>query len=188
MGNNKIIKNPIFDNKKNEEAELKDGKKVWLSRSPCIKVVVLAVNKSSIFVIAEKRSKTVVDGPGLWVIPSGYLDWDETGWEAAVRELYEETGFYVPKYKSNLIFNNDKEPWLIRTDPGENRQNVALIYCLIYKFPERLPIDVEQHKDEEIEEAKWIPIDQLSLDGRIWGFDHDIRIKMAVEKFKDYLI
>ena len=182
-----MINRPIFNNRENEEAELKDGRKIWISRSPCVKVVVLAVNKSGIFVLAEKRSKTMIDGPGLWVVPSGYLDWDETAWEAAIRELYEETGFDVQNYENHLIFNNDKEPWIIISDPNENRQNVVLTYCLIYDFKKELPLDIENHKDSEIEKVKWIPVGQLISPERNWGFNHEIRIQMAVEKFKNYL-
>ena len=169
MKNNKIMSKPIFKNRKNEEAELKDGRKAWLSRSTAVIIVMLAVYKGQIFVIAEKRSKTMTDGPGLWSVPSGYLDWDETGWEAAVRELYEETGFYIPKYKGHLIFNNGEEPWFIRTDPGENRQNVVLSFCLIYDFAEGLPEEVEKYKDPEIEKVEWLLFKDMMKTGKDWG-------------------
>jgi len=179
---------PKFKNRGNEEVKLPDGRTVWLSRSPAVVAVVLAIHKDNIFVLAEKRSKTMMDAPGMWAVPSGYLDWDESGWDAVVRELYEETSFYVPKFESNLIFDNDKEPWFVRTDPGENRQNIALSYCLIYDFSKRLPTEIETYKDSEIEEIKWIPVEQVLTSGKQWSFNHDERIEMAVEKFQKYLI
>jgi len=179
---------PTFKNKGNEEVELPDGRKVWLSRANAVVAVVLGIHMDNIFVLAEKRSSTMMDAPGLWAVPSGYLDWDESGWEAVVRELYEETSFYVPKYENNLITDNDQQPFFVRSDPGENRQNIAMSYCLIYDFSKKLPKEVESYKDSEVDEIKWIPIEQIFGSKRKWAFNHDERIAMAVEKFEKYLI
>jgi len=179
---------PEFKNRGNEEVKLPDGRTVWLSRSSAVVAVVLGIHMDNIFVLAEKRSKTMMDAPGLWAVPSGYIDWDESGWEAVTRELYEETSFYLPKYENNLIFNNDEQPFFVRTDPGENRQNIALSYCLIYDFSKKLPREIEGFKDKEIEEIKWIPVEQVFTSGREWAFNHDERIEMAVEKFEKYLV
>lgn len=179
---------PVFKNKGNEEVKLPDGRTVWLSRSAAVVGVVLGIYKDNIFALTEIRSKTMMDAPGLMAIPSGYLDWDESGWEALCRELYEETGFDVRKYKGNLIFDNDEQPFFVRTDPGENRQNIAMSYVMIYDFSKGLPKEVETFKNSEIESVKWIPVERIFDNGNDWAFNHDKRIEMAVEKFQKYLI
>ena len=179
---------PKFKNRANAEHKLPNGKTVWESRSSAVVAVVLAIHKHNIFVLAEKRSQTMMDAPGLWAVPSGYIDWDESGWDAVVRELYEETHFYIPKFEHNLIFDNDIQPFFVRTDPEENRQNISLSYCLIYDFSVNLPKEVEIFKDKESDEIKWIPIEQVMNSGREWAFNHDERVEMAVEKFQKYLI
>lgn len=179
---------PVFKNRGNEEVKLPDGRTVWLSRSAAVVAVVLGIYKDNVFVLTETRSKTMMDAPGLLAIPSGYLDWDESGWDAVSRELFEETGFDVRKYKNLLIFDNDEQPFFVRTDPGENRQNVAMTYIMIYDFTKGLPKEVEQFQDSEVEEVKWMPIENVFAGNKRWAFNHDERVAMAVEKFQKYLI
>ena len=176
-----------FKNSQNECYDV-DGKQIWVSRSVAVCSTILIEVKDRVYVLAGQRGDNAADFKGKWNLICGYLDWDESGWDAVVRELYEETSFYVPKFESNLIFDNDKEPWFVRTDPGENRQNISLSYCLIYDFSKRLPTEIETYKDSEIEEIKWIPVEQVLTSGKQWSFNHDERIEMAVEKFQKYLI
>lgn len=179
---------PEFKNRQNTEHKLPNGKVVWESRSPTVVAVVLGIYSDNIFVLTEKRSMEMADAPGKIAIPSGYLDWDESGWEGISRELYEETSFDVRKYKNQLIFDNDQQPWFVNTDPKENRQNVSLSYIMIYDFSKGLPRDVEKFQDSEVDSVRWMPIENVLNSNKEWAFDHDIRIESAVEKFKDYLI
>ena len=180
---------PTFKNRGNEEVELKDGRKVWLSRSPAVVAVILAVEESTdrIFVLTEKRS-AIMDEPNKWAVVSGYMDWDETGMEAIVRETYEETSFYIPKFENQLRFDNDGDPFYVHTDPKTDaKQNVSLSYIFIYQF-DNIPRYVEQFKDKEISEVKWMEISEVFQGGKQWAFNHDERIEMAVEKFQGDLI
>lgn len=174
---------PKFNNSPNQCIHY-HGKDYWISRSAAVVGVVFAIHKDSIFVLAEQRSEKM-DAPNKWCVPCGYLDWDETGYEAIVRELYEELKFNVEKHKSHLIFNNEEQPFYVNTKPSENRQNVALTYCLIFDFEKELP---KLHKCDEVKDAKWIPLDRVqNKELYDWAFSHDERIEMAVNKFKEKL-
>jgi len=178
---------PEFKNRGNEEVELKDGRKVWLSRSNAIVGVILGIVNDNIYVLTEKRS-AIMDEPNKWALVSGYMDWDENGMEAIIRETYEETSFYIPQWKNRLVFDNDEQPFYVHTDPTTDaKQNVSLTYIFIYDF-ERIPREIEQFKDKEISEVKWMEISEVFQDGKEWAFHHDVRIEMAVEKFQKYLI
>jgi 8-oxo-dGTP pyrophosphatase MutT (NUDIX family) len=177
-----------FKNRGNTEHKLPDGKTIWESRSPAVVAVVLGIYKDNIFALTEKRSSTMQDEPGKLAIVSGYLDYDETGWEAVTREIYEETGFDVDKYKNQLIFDNDQQPWFVNTDPRENRQNVSLTYILIYDFSKGLPREVEKFQDSEIDSVRWMPVERVFDSRNDWAFNHQNRIMDAVEKFQKYLI
>ena len=73
----------------------------------------------------EKRSP-IMDQPGKWCVPCGYMDCDESGIEAVIREVFEETSFYIPDLKHRLKSDNKGQPFFINTDPSENRQNIAI--------------------------------------------------------------
>ena len=78
-----------------------------------------------------------MDEPLKWCNPCGYLDWNEMGYQAVNREIWEETGVDLSKLTNYLVTNNDEQPFFVQTHPSENRQNVALTYCLIYNFEGR---------------------------------------------------
>jgi 8-oxo-dGTP pyrophosphatase MutT (NUDIX family) len=120
------------------------------------------------------------DGPGKWVCPSGYLDYDEDGWDAMRRETYEETSFLFDDYKKYLIFDNDKEPFYTHTKPNENRQNILIWYCVIFDFSSiGLPKNIESYKNYEVDKVKWLPIEHIKK--YEWGFKHDERIRRAID-------
>ena len=179
--------NPIFKNRPNKEFFVKDDdgdRHIWESRAPAVVVVIFALSKSTMYVLAEKRSDTMVDAPGRWVLPSGYIDWDETGWDAVRREVYEETSFYIDKYKKYCVYYNDKEPFYVMTNPIENRQNISLNYYIVYDFKNKsIPKKIESYKYSEISKIKWIDYKDIHNPEYDWAFLHDERIEMALEKY-----
>jgi 8-oxo-dGTP pyrophosphatase MutT (NUDIX family) len=177
---------PEFKNRGNEEVELKDGRKVWLSRSPAAVLVVLGIYKDNIFVLIEKRSQTMTDAPGEYALISGYIDYNETSWEACVREAYEETGLNILQYKSLFINDDYSQPFFVNSDPQENRQNIALNHCIIIDFSKKLPKEIESYTNEEISEVKWLPIEYVQK--YKFAFKHKERIYQAIEKYQHMLI
>jgi 8-oxo-dGTP pyrophosphatase MutT (NUDIX family) len=179
---------PTFKSRPNILHKIK-GRDVWESRSTAVAAVILAMYKDNVFVMAEKRSQIMPDGPGLWSVPSGYINYDEDGWDALRREVYEETSFDIDSYKKYLVFNNDKDSFYTHTKPGENRQNIVIWYCIIYDFSGRdLPREIETYKDEESDKIEWIPIERVFNSTYKWAFKHDERIEQAIVKFEKYLI
>ena len=178
---------PVFKNRPNKVYNV-DGKEVWESRSGAVAAVILAIDKDKVFVLTEKRSQNMPDGAGMWACPSGYLDYDEDGWESMRREIYEETSFFVDEYEKYVVFDNNKDPWYTHTKPTENRQNIVLWYCIIYDFSKvGLPRQIESFKDKEIEKIKWMPLEKTFESGLKWAFNHDERIEQVIVKFKKYL-
>jgi len=182
---------PIFKNRPNKVHFVKDGdgdRDVWESRSTALGAVIFGIYQENIFVLVEKRSMNMPEGPGQWACPSGYIDYDEDGWEAIKREVYEETSFYLDDYERYLTFNNDEDSFYTHTKPGENRQNIVVWYCMIYDFSgTELPRDIEQYKDHEVDIVKWIPIEHVFNGKYDWAFAHDQRIEKAANKFENYL-
>ena len=74
-----------------------EGKTYWVSRSMAVACFVFANINNEWRVLANQRGTGAADFNGLWNVPCGYLDFDETTKEAAMREVYEETGVKIPE-------------------------------------------------------------------------------------------
>jgi len=94
---------------------------------------------------------------GKWALPGGFLDMDETGEQAALRELKEETGYTGKIIKLFQIVDNPRRR-------HEDRQNVSLVYLV-------KPLKKIGESDDEISEVKWFALDNLPL-AQDFAFDH----------------
>ena len=145
-----------------------EGKKYWYSRSICAVALLFATDEmGKWYVIANKRGSTEKHK---WNCPAGYLDFDETIAECAVREVYEETGLEIAKDILHLVFIND--------DPKETRQNVTFRYVGLLN--DKVEVLSKQLNDEhseknEVEDIKFIPIEDINK--YEWAFNHDNLIK-----------
>lgn len=186
-----------FNNKPNECVTTTDGRKVWLSRSVAVVGVFIAYceKSKSFYVLIEKRGNNPgFDKPGLWCLPCGYLDYNETGIEAIEREAWEEVGFDIKKYP--VYFRSNKisdQPWHVKTDPSENRQNVTLYYGCIFHVDKLEDIEIHPNNDcepNEVADAKWVNIGALFLPNFIelntyeFAFSHDEVIKKYLNYIK----
>jgi len=165
------------------------GADFWISRAVAVVGIVFAITLDGMKVLIAKRSNKMMDEAGKHGIPCGYLDWDETTFDAMTREVYEETSLYLPDYKDYLVTNNDEKPFTIHDNPANNRQNVSLLFLSVYNFSPRMdlfPVDIEQYKDKETSEVQWITLKDfyLKYDHEYqWAFNHNETIKEAVKHF-----
>ena len=80
--------------------------------------VVTILKKGDKFLL-QRRGPGCPDNIGKLCCSCGYLNWGETLKQAAIRELYEETGL--------LIQEKDIKPWKLIDDPKrDDRENVSL--------------------------------------------------------------
>lgn len=155
---------------KNFEFEYK-GKKFWYSRSVAVVVAVFTNNKQGItHVLANKRGPGVPNFQDHWNMPCGYLDFDETIEEAAVRECFEETGVQL-----NI---NDLQFVSINSDPINSiNQNVTVKYKVyLPEYTENILLSSQYSEDNEVTEIKWIPL--VEVDKFVWAFNHNNIIKL----------
>lgn len=152
-----------------------DGKQVWESRSVAVNCVVIAGSIINPYVLIGQRGKGAPEGVGLWNIPSGYLDFSESGTEAVYREVWEETGLDLQEQK--IVINNLLNPWHTNTRPDENRQNISLRYgCVISLIDNILPILTDENAElDEVADLKWIPFSDIGH--YMFAFNHNVVIK-----------
>jgi 8-oxo-dGTP pyrophosphatase MutT (NUDIX family) len=168
------------------------GKKIhqdfWISRAPAVVGIIFVFGiEGGGRVLIIKRSKNMREEPLKYGAPSGYLDWNETGYEAMTREVYEETSMYLPNYNPFLIFDNNKQPFFILDDPKKDKnENVTLTYLLAFDFlsdPESFPVEIEKYCNHETAEVEWLKLTDFFNESKKWAFNHDERIVMAYKFF-----
>lgn len=151
-----------------EVTSLEDGKRYWISRSVAVSLFLFIRDGKEIYVLSNKRGKGSADFQGLWNCPCGYLDFDETGEEAAVREVKEETGY--------ILDSKEIELHKVITCPSQNHQNVTLRYVCEKDISEVKILSGDfGGEEEEVEEVKLINI--KDVDNYEWAFGHKEIIK-----------
>lgn len=140
-----------------------DDKRYWISRSVTVSVFIfIKANDGEIYILSNKRGEGAMDYQGYWNCPCGYLDFDETGEECAVREVFEETGYRIDKER--LHFE------IVKTDPKENRQNVNLQY---YALIEEDDLEIGEREGGEIDEVSEVKLINIKeVDKYQWAFNH----------------
>ena len=155
------------------------GEVEWIARNMAVLVMVLGFDKNlKLHVLANKRGQNTPDPEfrGCWCMPCGYLDYNETLKEAAVRETFEETGVKVDSKRLNLFYINDNPE-------DDKRQNVTFRYRYIInkKTIEDIELTDKNSEEKEVSNIKWIPVDEIN--NYKWAFNHDKIINELLEKF-----
>jgi 8-oxo-dGTP diphosphatase len=99
----------------------------------------------------------LTSNPGLYALPGGYLDRDETIAAGALRELQEETGYIGSILSLFSICDNPNRP-------KEDRQNIAFTYLIEVSEQTDQP-------DEEVAEVIWLDLQKLP-NQNMFAFDH----------------
>lgn len=157
--------------KENELIYLEDGRRVAIDRS--VGVVMLCYTKlnDDIYILVNKRGAKTSEFALKWNLPSGYLNWNESGEEAAIRETIEETGISIPLELVKEIEHSTK--------PSENRQNV------IFRYVAEVPSDymnkeLKSQDSNEVNSIMWINIKDINTVE--WAFNQKETILRLLSK------
>jgi ADP-ribose pyrophosphatase YjhB (NUDIX family) len=183
----KQLKMMKFNNRENKCLKTTDGGHIWNSRSLAVVGMVLMRHLGEIYVLMGKRGPGLPNEVGKYCMPCGYLDWDETCEEAVVREIYEESGLNIYKILEtyNILYDHMHFPWRIHSIPDNNVQNVSMHYAIFvdtsvnaFRDYASLPdLTIENNVDkDEVEESKWININDLYKYDCAFGHDSVIRV------------
>ena len=158
-----------------------EGKEIWISRSVTVLPVLFFVSKGVKYVPLGLRGKDLPDAVGLWGLPGGYLDYDETTTQAVYREVWEELGLDIPQLRGDFRFEGNLDhPYEIYSQPLR-RQNVTLKYALMFHLAEAaLPKLYPQVSKGEVVAAKWVDVEtalKMTL-----AFNHHEVIKECLER------
>ena len=127
--------------------------------------VVFQVEKLSTKVLLIQRKQD--PWKGMWALPGGFLEMDETCEEGARRELEEETGLRNVDLKQFYVFDG------IYRDPRERVITVA--HYGILKTPQEIK------GGDDASDARWFDIKNLPQ----LAADHKLILGMAIQKLKE---
>ncbi len=108
-------------------------------------------------ILLTKRAASL-HGAGLWALPGGFVERDETVAEAVMREVLEETG-YTSEVKELVTVLDSPER------RGEDRQNISFVFLV------DLISQVQDSDDNEIVDMEWWPLAALPEPDNM-AFDH----------------
>lgn len=132
-----------------------NGNTYWYSRSMTSVCYVFCKNKQGVWcVLANQRGPNAPSCVGLWNVPCGYLDHNETIKDAACRETREETGVVVLKNELNF--------WKLTTVPDKGKQNMnCQFYVKLKGNTEENPVSSMFNEPGETSDIKWIPVSEI---------------------------
>lgn len=130
-----------------------------------VDAVVFRRNEKVLEVLLIQRKNYPFEG--IWALPGGFVDMEETTEEAVVRELEEETGLQFSDFKQLHTFST------IGRDP--RGRNISVMF---YGVTEMSNSSVKAGDDAG--DANWFPVHQLPD----LAFDHKEAIEMAISKIK----
>lgn len=180
-----------YNSRPNECVKVND-RDIWVSRSCAIAITIIIKYYGTLYCLMGKRGKGCPDKVGRWVLPCGYLDWDEYLVGGAMRELMEETGFdyigFKREWEDSIVLTNfdDGQPWYVHSNKSGVGQNITHHFAAYIELPKHamsLPrLTTEYCESDEVDELKWIPVDDL------WtydiGFNHELRVPMYIKYIK----
>jgi len=179
---------PIFKSRPNELITTTDGRKLYHSRSVAVVVVLACMDSNGFYRFAIEKRGTAqgLDKQGLWCLPCGYLDWDESGTQAAKREVWEEIGLDLDDLKKVELPDSPglEQPWFVKTEPDENRQNITLRYGMVFIKMQLPKLNANNDcEPNEVAAAEWATYSDIVLGRYEFAFNHDKVIKEFRERF-----
>lgn len=167
-----------------------EGNEFWISRSNVVVGFVFAIDQNGKFNVLIINRSIKMTYPHKLCAPCGYLDYNETIYEAMIREVYEEGGLYLPDYSKYVFLDNEKKPIYILDDTFDNKQNISFIFLTILDFSEdmdKFPLHVHKYQSEESYNTRWLNEDEfwkIRSMNNMWAFRHNDKIATLMENYK----
>lgn len=169
-----------------------NGKEYWISRSVAICLFIFKEINGNLYGLVETRGKGAGDEIGKKCFVCGYLDYDETIKQCAIREAKEETGIEIDDKKLKMVS--------ISSNPkSDSKQNVTIHYIYFCNTHEDYDTsNAVGGEKNEVEKVEWLKIGKIinntlyvdiyEIMSNDWAFSHDtLMLKYLGKKYKiDY--
>lgn len=126
------------------------------------------VHKGNILLVQRNS----VRGYGQWAVPGGFVENTETTKQAAIRELNEETGIYLPRVRgAQLAYSVEENLDDIAT------RTLGVNYLFLVHEDEKLEITLDP---EECLGYKWVPIMDICNEKDILFYNHNLVVQRLI--------
>ena len=134
---------------------------------PCVTVdaALLSKKNNAMRILLIRRGNEPFKG--MWALPGGFVDMDETCEHAAVRELEEETslsGIPLAQFRTYSAVNRDPR-----------HRTISVVYYAVVNEDDRTA-----RAGDDAAEAEWFDVDDLPA----MAFDHDMIIRELISFVK----
>ena len=135
-----------------------DYKKQWAMAPYPVKhlTVDAVVEQSGHILLVKRRSEP---GKGLWALPGGHLEMDETLEDGVIRELREETGIKVPV----PVLKGSIHATHMFDDPYRSNIGRVVTFASYIKLADDTSLPKVKGADDA-EKARWVPISEIAED------------------------
>ena len=129
----------------------RNGKIYYVSKSATASLAASCLDKKHGVwcVLANQRGPGADTGQGLWNLPCGYVERNESAEDGARRETFEETGVEIP------------ETVQLRNLGARSSRSEKISYAFTCVLPgsiENYPVSDENSEPGEVADIRWIPI------------------------------
>jgi len=133
-------------------------KKAWEAAPYPVKhlTVDAVVEQSGHILLVKRRSEP---GKGLWALPGGHLEMDETLQDGVIRELREETGIKVPV----PVLKGSVHATHMFDDPYRSNIGRVVTFASYIKLADDTSLPKVKGADDA-EKARWVPISEIAED------------------------
>lgn len=174
-----FAKTPDFANLVDEYNHIKAHHKMWEGTPyPVIAQTVDAVVTQSSHVLLIKRKRT--PGKGLWALPGGYLNLNETYRQGALRELKEETKIKIqPKIlDANITYEKSFD------SPKRSLRGRIVTHAFLIELPGDGTGLPKVKGDDDAEDARWFSFAEVKSMSRYLFEDHFSIIQHMIARVK----
>lgn len=121
-------------------------------------------SKGTLCALVHRRSTTSYSHASKIAGPAGYVEWNQTWGNAAIKEVMEEAGIDISKLMSSVF--------LIKNNPGQKHHHVSFGLVIPYNIKMKSPshaFELDTTFSNTINHHKWVSV--ISLDATHYGND-----------------
>jgi len=147
---------PAYGQLAREDAFVRTYRQAWAVApySPTFVTADAVVVHSGHVLLVRRRAEP---GRGLWALPGGFVNQNETVLEAAIRELHEETRLKIPR----AVLRGSIKARQVFDHPGRSARGRTITHAFHFDFPSgELP---RVRAADDADQVRWVPISEAML-------------------------